>query len=378
MKPVGAVTSGPDCWYGAPMSASSRRLVLCGLVFAVMGCPKKEEAPAEKPAAAKPSASAPAAPKIDLESAKVALPETQGTPEKKTADFGGGEVTIEVCALDTALPPMADPTWERALPSMTAAPDGSLYVLDPKFNVRHYVNRAHKGCELVLDRTFGKDGLLDAGLSDNYQLSSDAKGTIYAGSGSIGMKGKKIVDGKVDKFCDGTLRMQPSSTLVLLGGNQLLDDLDKCRGKSVSFHEGFDPKAPAWASPRPVGLYGDEIVVRGMDLEKTKEVRKIGLHGADGKQRIKLGKAEGDESMWSPDAATTCAGDLCVFEMTRGSPSILRWKKDGTFVKKLKLDVVDFSGRSLAAAGDTLWVAGGGAAKAPGIVGVILRVRGVK
>lgn len=347
---------------------------------AVVACKKEgdghddEHGPRKLPPSALSAEKPPAA--FDPTTAKVAVPETQAKPEKKKADFGGNEVTVEVCALDTLLPPMADKSWERALPSMTVAADGTLYVLDQANKIRHYVNRDPRGCELVLDKKFGDGGLLDAGLTDGYALAADASGAIFATSGGIGMKTKKIVAEKVEDHCAGFLRTQPSSKHAVLSGSKVLTN--GCDGTSVSFTKGYDPKAPEWASPRVVGLYGDEVVVRGMDLEKGKEVRKIGVHGIDGKQRLKLGKADGPESMWSPDAATTCAGDLCVFDVTRGGASILRWKNDGKFVQKLRLDVVDISGTSLGAAGDSLWIGGGAAAKGPGIVGVIIRVSGVK
>lgn len=355
-------------------------LALAVAVAVTAACKKEgdghddEHGPRKLPPSALSAEKPPAA--FDPTTAKVALPETQAKPEKKKVDFGGTEVTVEVCALDTLLPPMADKSWDRALPSMTVAADGTLYVLDPENKLRHYVNRDPRGCELVLDKKFGDGGLLDAGLSDGYSLAADGSGAIYATSGGIGAKSKKIVGEKVEDHCSGFLRTQPSSKVAVLSSSTVLTN--GCEGTSVSFYKGFDPKAPTWAAPRVVGLYGDEIVVRGMDVEKGKEVRKIGLYATDGKQRLKLGKVDGPESMWSPDLATTCAGDLCVFDVTRGGASILRWKNDGKFVSKLRLDVVDISGSSLGVAGDSLWIGGGAAAKGPGIVGVILRVSGVK
>lgn len=351
-------------------------LLVAVCAFACKGRGDPPAADKAPPPVASTSATAKAGAGFDTAAAKVALPTTQSSPETKKARFGPSEVTIDVCALDTAAPPLAASGWDDALKSMAVTADGTIYVLDHENKIRRYVNRVKRGCELVLDPRFGDKGVLDASLGDGYALATDAAGVLYATSGGIGMKSKRIAGGKVAEHCDGTLRVQPSSSLAVLSGNRLLED--GCKGKSISFHDGFDPKSPEWASPRVVGLFGDEIVVRGMDLEGGKEIRKVGLHGADGKQRIKLGRATGDESMWSPDAATTCADDLCVFDMTRGGASLLRWKKDGSFVQKLKLDVVDFAGRSLGASGGSLWVAGGASAKGSGIVGVVIRVAGVE
>ncbi|MGZ3455964.1 MAG: hypothetical protein ACXVEF_40535, partial [Polyangiales bacterium] len=194
------------------------RFLRFGLIalVALTACKQREEAPAAPaPKTVASTSASSSGPGFDVQAAKVALPETQGTPEKKTADFGGHEVTIEVCSLDTALPPMTDSSWDRALPSMTVAADGTLYVLDPQNKIRHYVNRASRGCELVLDPKFGTNGLLDLSLSNGYALAADSAGALYATSGGIGMKNKRIVltdkTGKATDHCDGFLRLQPSS-----------------------------------------------------------------------------------------------------------------------------------------------------------------------
>lgn len=289
---------------------------------------------------AAPSSAAPAAPAAVTKpaakpKAKVALPPISHAADQAVT-FAGKSTKFIVCKFDERAPVMADKDWWfHALEAMVVAKDGTLYVLDHENKIRHYVNQAEGGCELALDPGFGKAGILDFDSKRSSILNDvamDDKGALYFSWTRIA---KKIVDGKAADYCDGFIRADPSSSLVIADGN--VTHGEGCSGKyAKDLLTGFDPKVPQYDQPKVIGLVGEELISQGVDLEKGKSVHKVGVHGLDGKRRLVLGGHE-DDAMWSIKHATRCGDDLCVLDSPLSSAAVLRWTMDGKFLGKLKM-----------------------------------------
>jgi hypothetical protein len=349
------------------------------LVVAV-GCKGKGEAPAPSGS----TSATPAASASQSAEVSVKIPPIERLIPKQAFDVAGTRVTLQLCRLDASAPAIESSEQSDATAPLAAAPDGTIWVIDHQKKLRHYVNRSATGCELVLDRAFADGGVLDLkdaeGRSSFRSVAVDGKGVVYVTGNN---KTKMLAGGKLVDHCQGYFRAQPTSKLALLDGDRLLEG-DTCDGKSISFAKGFDPSAPEYARPRAIGLIDDEILVGGVDMEGKKEISKVGVHRADGSQRLKLGKAKGDEAMWGPDAAIKCGDDLCVFTDSLGAVSLHRFTRAGAFVSKLAMKVDGLQKAGVAGTGgDTLWIHGAVSGTGPkgkygsGSAAVILLLRGL-
>jgi hypothetical protein len=345
------------------------------LVLAEIGLPGCHSRDSRGAAATSSSAaSAKAAPKPDpLAAARVAFPAVADTAPR-AARFGDASVTVTLCKLDTSAPPMQDAKWwDHTVTSMAVAGDGTIYVLDHQQKLRHYVNRSPAGCELVLDPGFGKGGVRDvgapAGGSILYDVSVDAGGGVHVSSGGVGTKDVVIRGEKQTEGCEGTFRSSPSSSFAVVQGNEIVRGAG-CTGPHVTF-AGFDDRAPAYDAPHVIGLLGDEMVVAGTDMVGKQEIAKVGLHGADGKQRLKLGKRAGDERIDGPKSATRCGKDLCVLAGTFDGV-LYRWSPDGAFEGKLSLGEMKPS--RVGAYRDRIYVSGATTGAHSAQIGLILMI----
>lgn len=261
------------------------------------------------------SASPVAASASVVASATVAHPDlSESALVPQRGRLGALPVVASICKLDTSAPALEDPQWwDHALQSMAVAGDGTLYVLDHQNKLRRYVNRSTQSCELVLDRSFGTGGVRDLGFPTTIgsilrSVSVDTRGAVHVSDGGIGSK-DKIVGETLTDGCDGYFLASPSSSLALAGGH--LVGGTGCSGPYLTY-KGYDARAPEYARPRAIGLVDDQIVVAGTDMLGKDEIAMVGLHGADGTLRVKLGKDKGEERVVSPKSATKCGSDLCV------------------------------------------------------------------
>lgn len=357
------------------MSETLRFVLAFSLLSAPFACKRTtNESTPPPPAASASTMSVPSA--KARKKVAVALPPISPVSDKAVT-FAGKETKVVVCKLDASAPVMSDKEWWfHALASMAVAKDGSLYVVDQENKLRHYVNQSTDGCELALDAEFGKAGIMDFQSSRGSILNSvatDAKGAVYF---SWHKDPKKIVDGVAKDFCSGFVRADASSSLVVADNNLLTGD--GCSGKYVPpMLTGFDPSVPQYDQPKLVGLFGDELVSHGVDLENGKSVHKVGVHSTDGKRRLVLG-GHADDAMSSIQQATKCGDDLCVLDAPLSATRLLRWTKDGKFLDKLSLSDVDLSmhGQNLGWSKAGLWVAGAVREKNE-YVGVIALLPGV-
>jgi hypothetical protein len=261
---------------------------------------------------------------------EVVLPPV-GTHDAKPGKLGDKEVKAELCKMDKAGSDMHDEWFHKALRDAALGPDGALYVLDHEVKVRKYVNQKPDGCELALDKTFGKDGILDIGFNKESfadKISVDKAGAVYVGD-------KKIVGGKVEAFCSDVVAGPDSATL--LSRSKPVTDA-KCEGKEIEW-KGWDKDS----SPDVLTVLSDTVIVKGSVKAGDKSVTKVGIQSPDGAQKTSVGKADGDEDICYAHGAAMCGGNLCVVD---GNCKALRvWKPDGSFVGKL--DLYDVTGLSI-------------------------------
>ncbi|MBS2012167.1 MAG: hypothetical protein JST00_04740 [Deltaproteobacteria bacterium] len=323
--------------------------------------------------------------KTAKESVPVEVPPVARLVPKRTFQFGGVPMTVELCRFDASAPKIFATESSAARAPLAAAPDGSLWVLDHERRLRHYVNGSARGCELALDRTFGQGGILDlaaagGGTERFLRVVVDAKGVVYLTGDST----KKLEGGKLVDHCAGAwMRTDPTTTLAV-GSRTKITKSGGCEATNATF-QGFDPNAPQYASPKAIGLFGDEVVVHGVDMDGKREIPKIGLHAPTGAQRVKMGGKDGDEWITSPESATKCGDDLCVYGSSFSDIGLSRFTRDGKLVQKVRFTVDGLKDSAMTTGGDgTLWIHGAmsgslaekpGEAPKEGFAGVILRMR---
>ncbi len=258
---------------------------------------------------------------------EVALPPVE-TRDAKPGKLGDKEVKAELCKMDKSGSDMHDEWFHKALRDAAIGPDGALYVLDHEVKVRKYLNQKADGCELALDKSFGKDGILDIGLTKEAfadKISVDKDGAVYVDD-------KKIVNGKPEKFCSDVIA-GPASPNVFSRSKVVTDA--KCEGKEIEW-KGWSKDG----SPDVLAALAEGVLVKGSVKEGEKNVTKVGLQTPDGAQKTIVGKADGDESICYAHGAAMCGGSICVVD---GNCKALRvWKPDGAFVGKL--DLYDMTG----------------------------------
>ncbi|MBI2395599.1 MAG: hypothetical protein HYV09_38895 [Deltaproteobacteria bacterium] len=343
-------------------------LVLSTLLACKREAPKEDAAPAKS--AAPVAAAAPKAKK----KVKVAAPPISAESDKAIT-FAGKDTKVVVCKLDESAPPMIDKDWwHHSLTGMAVARDGTLYVVDHEQKLRHYVNQSEGGCELALDESFGKGGVMDFQSSRGSvinDVATDDKGAVYF---SWHKAPKKIVGNEVTEHCSDFIRADAWSPLVVADGNVTRGE--GCTGKyAKGLLNGFDPSVPQYDQPKVVGLFGEELVSHGVDIEKGKSVHKVGVHGLDGKRRLVLG-GHADDAMYSIKHATSCGGDLCVLDSPLSSTSLLRWTKDGKFLGKVTLTDLSMNGSEIGWSKAGLYVGGAIRGEKSEWVGVIVLLPG--
>lgn len=287
--------------------------------------------------------------------ARVALPPT-GTLLHPHAFAHGGLLTqFHVCRFDVAAPPIVHAEPARARASHAAAPDGTIWILDHEAKLRHYTNRNPEGCELVLDRSFGKGGVLELPRESGTFTSVmvDAKNVVWLTSGT---RTVRLENGNPTPGPSGFYRTQATTSMALTDGEATAGGVYK--GRKIRELTGFDPKAPESSRPTLLGFFGDEVVVSGADVVDGKKVDRIGLFRADGSLRLKLGKDKGEEAVGDAKSATSCGEDLCIFSEFFAR-KVQRFRRDGTFVATMVLDIMHLRDTTFTSGGDGgLWISG--------------------
>jgi len=316
------------------MELSSQRsysTILSALLLAACGnanqtCPsatpdaKASSSSSAKPVAAASASGAPAAAMMENDNASPVLPPIE-IGKAEPAKIGDKTVSAEVCKMDG--PIMAGDTFD-AIGDIAVAPDGSIYVLDEEGELRKYKAKAGGACELSLDRSFGDKGILLTSKGTRATaLSIDDAGTIYVSSS--GKRAFKVVNGKIgEKACDehGVLRVDGSGKTGILGEKKVTIDGGKCEGKDDFKPADWKDKIRV-SDVRPFG--GDTLVVGSSD-----DGYKLGLFGADDKQKALVGEKSGDQQMCNFEGATKCNMGICA--MDANCRSLRVWGLDGKWV----------------------------------------------
>lgn len=149
------------------------------LWFVAVGC----AADSQRVAARTTAAQEPAAARLEFHPTP---PVRLGQP--RTVDFAGIPVSAELCVLDRGAPAMrhASGSSDRSAIYAIAAADDGLFVLDHERKLRRYRREPGMPCRLVLDRSFGRGGLLPVMRGDGTDrrdwfdtVSVDGRGTLY-------------------------------------------------------------------------------------------------------------------------------------------------------------------------------------------------------
>jgi len=295
---------------------------------------------------------------LDFPRRKVAPPAIASV-EARPAKLAGKSVTFVLCGLDVTSP-LRDASFTHAVNDLAIAPDGTVYLLDAASKLRKYVNQDPEGCELALDPTFGKGGVLALDEPDRSfeHLGIDAKGTVFV-AGSL--FSKKVVSGVVSNWCGSSWQVaaHPSSSLVYSDGKPARDGA--CEEKRLALeHREDDPFV------RIVNLTSDGLAAHA-SVKGTlpgNRASRAGFYGFDGKEKLLVGKDEGDEHLWSSTDVARCGDWLCVVD---GNASALRvWALDGTFAGAVDVDGalgVDVYPKIADATDHDLWLAGAGREK---------------
>ncbi len=278
---------------------------------------------------------------------KFALPNVEFTPagEREKLTLGGKEISAEVCLLDTSVPEMKDEWFSKALRSMAAAPDGSLYVLDNAFKVRHYIPAAGDTCKLAIDMAFGDKGLLTF-PSEVERLSVLDDGSIFAYSFT---KSYLYKAGKVEPLdCRLTALNSDGKTgfEYFMGDARLVGDVTGGCAVTDWKYQGWDaPKPEKGKDPGKWSVLSmqqwDKDILVTMNLEGD---HFLGIHSQDGKLKVKFGKnrdkdknvKEGEDICWAADA-DKCSAGLCVLDSN--CRMLSAWDpKNGSMIDSVPVD----------------------------------------
>jgi len=313
--------------------ALSTLLGACGGSEPVANTPS--DTPAAKPAtpegaqtaqAKTTDAPAPEAPKAAAPKAEFALPPVEiASPEEGAEPFklAGKDLSAEACALDTAGSDMKADFFSKALLGLAIAPDGALIVLDHEQKARRYVPQPGKTCQLALDTKFGQGGV----VSFPEPPSSVAVSSDGAVLGIASFKVHRYKDGKVETLDCGVESVDAAGTS---GFERFGHDVKKVQLNADCPKEDYKPKG--WdgkdASLSFVRPWGKDVLVAG----SMGSAHFVAIHGADGKQKMKLGSAkDGDDHICFVGDVDTCAAGLCIMDSNCRSIRAFDAKK-GSFV----------------------------------------------
>lgn len=300
--------------------------------------PNEDKKPAEaetKTAEVKPAEVKPAAPKE-----RFALPNVELSPpdERTKVSLGGKELAAEACLFDTSVPEMKDEWFSNALRGLAAAPDGSLYVIDPEKKVRHYIPEPGEACKLAIDASFGEKGILKL-PDDPDRITVLADGTLVAMAWS---KMYKVVGGKIETVECKVNELFPDGKV---GFEHFMDEAK--RVDVAAECKATDWKYKGWVAPKPEkGKDPEKYQIQSIrpwdkDLLVHMTIRGdhyIGVHGQDGSLKVTLGKdrdkdknlRDGEDICWAADMGK-CAAGLCVLDSNCRKLSAWDTKK-GTMV----------------------------------------------
>lgn len=186
------------------------------------------------------------------------VPLAIGTPAP--AKLGSRTITATVCTVDG--PALVFPDDLMPAGQLATAPGGDVIVLDAANRLRRYHPKKGKGCALAIDRTLGKDGVLDLGLAADRRpyLAVDGDGTIYVSD--VPRQPLRVSGGKVEPMCGDHTRVNASARSPIVWRYEFASEATRergdCSGAKGGYLDGWEMAAEhLWViDDRAVG-YGE-------------------------------------------------------------------------------------------------------------------------
>jgi hypothetical protein len=221
--------------------------------------------------------------------------------------LGATTLTATACTLDG--PPLAFHERYGAPHGMVRTPKGELVLLDDDNRLRRYRPKAGKGCAFAIDKTFGKDGVLDLGLGTGEhvypRLDVDADGTIYV-SDVPKQQPLRIRAGKAEAMCGDDTRVNASPRSKIIWryrwATKATREHGDCSGSDSAYLKGGYAVGAAG-----IFVIDDRAVGFGDDDDK-KNI--LVVFGADGKPAGQLDAPP--EREWSAASRfARCGSGIC-------------------------------------------------------------------
>jgi hypothetical protein len=238
-----------------------------------------------------------------------------------SARAGAPKLTATNCTLDGEPLVFRDDLEHRG--GLAVAPDGGVIVLDGANRVRRYRPKpgSGKGCALALDRTLGRNGVLDVGIgADRFgvTVAVDSDGTIYVSD--VPKQPVRIEGGKVEKMCGDHTRVNASAASPIVWrynwATEATRERGDCSGAKSAYLKGWDVGAShLWVIDERAAAYGD--------LDGGKH--QILLYGADGERTATLAIPDAD-FVWTPERITRCGKTICGLPIGK---TIALWDDQG-------------------------------------------------
>jgi hypothetical protein len=291
----------------------------------------------------------------DFAKRKTAIPAIEDYSEK-SAKLAGKDVAFTMCALDVASPLKGDSF--TAVRDLALAPDGTIYIVDARSRLRRYVNQDPDGCDLALDPSFGKDGILslDADERTFERVGVDADGTVFVGGTLFS---KKVRDGVVSNWCGSSWPVAAhwDTLRVYSDGKPARGDCSEQRLELDGRKD--DPYA------RILNVSADGVAATAtVDSGGSYRSPRAGFYDFNGREKLFVGGPKGDDHLWSSIDVFRCGPWLCVVDLN--ASAVRAWAMDGSFVGAvdldgaLKMNVAPFIGD---ASTHDLWIGGTGPEK---------------
>ncbi|MFO0619361.1 MAG: hypothetical protein U0414_42625 [Polyangiaceae bacterium] len=351
--------------------ASSVSCVAALAAVALVGCGSKEAPPkrATSAVASSSAAAASAKPVAAQASASAAPPRTSTGPkvpvakldyktvEKKPASLGGHSVEAAICSWDAAGAPPGASSFDDPIRGFALAPDDAVLLIDASGAVRRYRDQGEGACELALDRTFGKDGVLKMELGEaDDRLVVDERGAIYV---STGFGQKRILNGVISDVCDTTNRPAAGrrSSVVYLGKRKLAGT--ECP-EDTSLEVWKDDPFTEAARVEKDGITFMGTFDRGNGFRTSQAA----FNDFSGKRVVVVGDQDGEGSCLSVHDVFRSSLGLSVVDLNGSSLRV--WTLAGKLVGALNVDdtvgvdLVPLFGQASGPEDRTTWIAAAG------------------
>jgi hypothetical protein len=224
------------------------------------------------------------------------------------AKLGAASLSATACTLDG--PPLTFHMRLAERHDLVRAPSGDLVLLDDDNHLRRYRPKRGKGCAFAIDKTFGKNGVLDLGLGSSDKvyahLAVDADGTVYVSN--VPHQPWRVHGGKADAMCGDATRVNASPRSKVVWRYQEYTEATRERGDcsdaSSAYLHGFEIGASQ------LWVVDDRAVATGGEDGDQKTI--FVVLGADGQAAGRL-EVPAELSLQAPERIARCGGAICAF-----------------------------------------------------------------